>query len=193
MVQVYTHLPGGDGSIGPQRCIAMSAPTTITTAPPCALDKESVMAYLHTLRPQDGGAWADAILSLAATVRARQIEIAGQEWEQCRLWTDGAGQWGIYNKDGRLRRVQRAYARDSRNKPTHWHVSTPYSSVIATINLRLSEVSRRYPQREGQVRSVRPQPKHYYILRWLRMAEQQENNPHAVEGVGATAELVSFA
>jgi phytoene dehydrogenase-like protein len=143
------------------------------SADPCSLDGPSVLAYLRSLRPQDGAAYAEAVIELARRVRERQIEIATAEWEECRLWRDGQGRArGVINAQGQLRRVQRSYARDWEGRPTHWHVDMAYMPVISAINRALTDVDYRWSHRKAQVRSVRPQPKHYYILRWLGVSEQ---------------------
>lgn len=163
----------------------MSAPTptTVTTPttakPPCILTKEGVLEHLRSLRPQDGGVYADAVIELARAVRTRQIEIAAAEWEQCRLWKGEHGQWGIYNKDGQLRRVQRSYSK------THWHVVMAFMPAISALNAALSDIAFRYPHRAEQVRLVRPNPKHYYILRWLGATETTDEKSRSADTLTA--------
>lgn len=142
----------------------------------CPLNGEGIFACLRSLGHAPA---ADDVIVLAARVRAQQIELAYQDFAKYDLWRDGYGKIaGLVKVSIPSRPIRKMYVhshRDAWNEPTHWQVEgSEFQRAINAIHRALSDVSYRYPQRREQVRAVRPQPKHYLILRWLREQRREQ-------------------
>jgi hypothetical protein len=136
---------------------------TPAPTPPCQLTTEGVCAFLASL----GGSFVTspnhlAVLDLAWHVAQQQIRIADEQWDTYKLWFDGTDQWGVINPEGHLRQIKRSYT------GTHWHVETPYMKAISRINSALTNIAFKYSQREKEVETLRPNPKHVFIYERLR-------------------------